>query len=160
MGKAPGKKNVPEIGEGKRGEAGYLGYLLRQAANAYSNRAERALSDLGVTPPQFATLTMLAAYPGLSGADIARIAMLTPQTVSVIIANLEKHGAIVRHPHPVHGRIQTADLTDTGRGLLAAARERMQTLEAELVDGMSEEQERAVRNWLVGVARAASGSAK
>jgi len=51
---------------------------------------ERALADLGVTPPQFVVLTMLKAYPGLSGADLARVALLTPQTVGVIIRNLER----------------------------------------------------------------------
>ena len=50
---------------------------------------ERALADLGVTPPQFVVLTMLRAYPGLSGADLARVAMLTPQTTGVIIRNLD-----------------------------------------------------------------------
>ena len=37
---------------------------------------------------------MLKAYPGLSGADLARVALLTPQTVGVIIRNLERDGAI------------------------------------------------------------------
>ena len=55
---------------------------------------ERALAELGVTPPQFVVLTMLRAYPGLSGADLARVALLTPQTVGVIIRNLERDGAI------------------------------------------------------------------
>ena len=63
---------VPAPGEGKRGEQGYLGYLLRQAHAAVRLTMERTLADLGVTSPQFAVLTMLNAYPGLSGADVAR----------------------------------------------------------------------------------------
>lgn len=59
---------IPQVGEGKRGENGYLGYLLRQAAGAYRHRMERVLADLRVTPPQFSVLTMLAAYPGISNA--------------------------------------------------------------------------------------------
>jgi hypothetical protein len=51
----------------KRGEKGYLGHLLRQAQAAARLTLERALADLGVTPPQFAVLAMLRAYPGLSG---------------------------------------------------------------------------------------------
>jgi hypothetical protein len=68
----------PPPGRGKRGEKGYLAYLLRQAQAATRLTLERALADLGVTPPQFAVLTMLKAYPGLSGADLARVALLTP----------------------------------------------------------------------------------
>ena len=144
--------SIPAPGEGKRGEEGYLGYLLRQAAGAHRLRMDRALGDLGVTQPQFATLTMLAAYPGLSNADLARLALLTPQTLSVIVANLERAGSLVRKPHAVHGRIQHIDLSDSGRALLRACRERVNTLEGELTAGLSAEDERIVRRWLVGVA--------
>ncbi|MGY4507192.1 DNA-binding MarR family transcriptional regulator [Bradyrhizobium sp. USDA 3650] len=109
---------VPAPGEGKRGEQGYLGYLLRQAHAAVRLTMERSLADLGVTSPQFAVLTMLNAYPGLSGADVARLTFLTPQTVGVIIRNLERDGAIVMTPHPVHGRIQQWTLTPRGATLL------------------------------------------
>ncbi|AZO28092.1 MULTISPECIES: MarR family transcriptional regulator [Mesorhizobium] len=145
---------IPAPGEGKRGEQGYIGYLLRQAAGAYRLRVERALGEFGVTQPQFATLTMLSAYPGISNADLARLAVLTPQTVSVIVANLERAGSLVRKPHAVHGRIQHLDLSDSGRALLKKCRERVQKLERELTAGLSATEERAVRRWLVGVATA------
>ncbi|TSE00208.1 MarR family transcriptional regulator [Mesorhizobium intechi] len=148
--------SIPAPGEGKRGEEGYLGYLLRQAAGAHRLRMDRALGDLGVTQPQFATLTMLAAYPGVSNADLARLALLTPQTLSVIVANLQRAGSLVRKPHAVHGRIQHIDLSDSGRALLKKCRERVQAIENELTQGLSEAEERAVRRWLVGVATAAS----
>ena len=150
---------VPRLGEGKRGEEGYFGYLLRQAGGAYRLRMERALADLAVTPPQFAVLTMLVAYPGLSGADLARLAMLTPQTVSVIVANLEKAGSVVRHPHPVHGRIQTLEVTEGGKALLAQCRERVRHLEAQLAAGLSAEEEKLIRRWLVAVAAEGGGAA-
>ena len=104
----------PPPGQGKRGEKGYLAYLLRQAQAATRLTMERALADLGVTPPQFVVLTMLRAYPGLSGADLARVALLTPQTVGVIIRNLERDGAIRKTPHPVHGRVLQWTLTRRG----------------------------------------------
>ena len=101
----------PPPGEGKRGEKGYFAYLLRQAQAATRLAMERSLADLGVTTPQFVVLTMLKAYPGLSGADLARVALLTPQTVGVIIRNLERDGAIRKTPHPVHGRVLQWTLT-------------------------------------------------
>lgn len=144
---------IPEVGEGKRGEAGYFGYLLRQAGAAHRLRMERALDDLGITPPQFVVLTMLAAYPGISGADLARLAALTPQTVSVIVANLERGGAIVRRPHAVHGRIQQIDVTDGGETLLRQCRARVKKLEARMAVGFTAEEEQVIRRWLVSVAR-------
>ncbi|WP_291522746.1 MarR family transcriptional regulator [Acidithiobacillus sp.] len=155
MDDAAPKPLVPQVGEGKRGENGYLGYLLRQAAGAYRHRVERALADLRVTPPQFSVLTMLAAYPGISNADLARLALLTPQTVSTIVANLERAGAIVRQPHHHHGRIQQIDLSETGKSLLTTCRERVHGIERHLVDGLSREEESALRKWLVRVATSA-----
>lgn len=154
MSKRKPKPPLPEPGEGKRGEAGYLGYLLRQAAGAYRLRMERALLDIEVTPPQFSVLTMLAAYPGRSNADLARLALLTPQTVSVIIANLDRMGAVVRRPHEIHGRIQHLDLSAKGKALLTKCRARAHAIEKELVAGLSAGDEQAIRRWLVGVATA------
>ncbi len=143
---------VPAPGEGKRGEQGYLGYLLRQAHAAVRLKMERTLADLGVTSPQFAVLTMLNAYPGLSGADVARLTFLTPQTVGVIIRNLERDGAIVMTPHPVHGRIQQWTLTSRGATLLKACRERVLELEKRLARGLDTKAETTIRRWLAGLA--------
>lgn len=152
MRKTVDRPAIPGPGEGKRGEQGYLGYLLRQAGAAYKLRFERALADLGVTQPQFLVLTMLRAYPGASNADIARLTMLTPQTVSVIVGNLEKVGAVVRRPHAVHGRIQHLDVTEAGRELLVQCRRRGGSIEQAMVEGLTAEEEQLVRRWLVQVA--------
>ena len=152
MRKRTASRFPPEVGEGKRGEDGYLGYLLRQAAAAYRQGVERALADLDVTPPQFAVLTMLNAYPGVSGADLARLSLLTPQTVSVIVANLERAGSVTRRAHEIHGRIQHLDLSESGGALLAACRTRVHAIEAELTQSLTDGEERIVRRWLVRVA--------
>jgi DNA-binding MarR family transcriptional regulator len=153
MRKPSDASRIPMPGEGKRGEAGYLGYLLRQAAGAYRHRMERALADLEVTPPQFAVMTMLKAYPDQSSADLARLALLTPQTVSVIVANLERAGSIVRRPHSVHGRILTIELTESGMDLLERCRIRVLALEREAAEGLSQAEEAAIRRWLVRIAK-------
>src|SRR5215510_14953197 len=88
------ERRVPRPGEGKRGPDGHLGYLVRQANVAVRAAMEKALGDLDVTPPQFAVLTMIVAYPGVSGAELARLTFLTPQTINVIVRNLGRMGAI------------------------------------------------------------------
>ncbi len=144
---------LPEPGEGKRGELGHLGYLLRQAGGALRARMESALSDLGVTPPQFAALTMVAAYPGLSSADVARLSLLTPPTVTVIVGNLKRAGALASRPHPVHGRIQQLEVTDQGKALLARCKRRVDAVEDEIAAGLTAEEEQTIRRWLAGLAR-------
>jgi DNA-binding MarR family transcriptional regulator len=148
----PERQDIPRIGEGKRGEEGYIGYLLRQAGAAHRLRMERALADVGVTPPQFMVLTMLVAYPGLSNADVARLAMLTPQTVSVIVANLLRSGAIARRPHAVHGRIQHIDVTEDGKALLKQCRSRVRAIEQQMLAGFDADEESVIRRWLVSLA--------
>jgi DNA-binding MarR family transcriptional regulator len=142
----------PPPGRGKRGEQGHLGYLLRQAQAATRLTMERALSELGVTPPQFAVLTMLRAYPGLSGADVARVAVLTPQTVGVIIRNLERDGAIRKAPHPIHGRMLQWTLTRRGTTLLDKCRRHVQAVERRLTAKLSARAQATVRRWLAGIA--------
>ncbi|OIQ75568.1 MarR family protein [mine drainage metagenome] len=142
----------PAPGEARRGEKGYLGYLLRQAQAATRLTLERSLADLGVTPPQFAVLTMLKAYPGLSGADLARVAILTPQTVGVIIRNLERDGAIRKVPHPVHGRVLQWTLTRRGAHLLGKCRRHAMALERRLESGLSGKSRLTVRRWLSRIA--------
>jgi DNA-binding MarR family transcriptional regulator len=143
---------VPPPGQGKRGEQGYLAYLLRQAQAASRLTLERALANLGVTPPQFIVLTMLKTYPGLSGADLARVALLTPQTVGVIIRNLERDGAIRKTPHPVHGRMLQWTLTRHGLTLLEKCRRHAMALERRLVAGLDARTLAAIRRWLAKIA--------
>ena len=113
---------------------------------------ERALAELGVTAPQFVVLTMLKAYPGLSGADLARVALLTPQTVGVIIRNLERDGAIRKTPHPVHGRVLRWTLTRRGGPLLEKCQRHAKALERQLLARLSAKEQITVRRWLSSVA--------
>ncbi|ANW02318.1 MarR family winged helix-turn-helix transcriptional regulator [Bradyrhizobium icense] len=142
----------PAPGEGKRGEQGYLAYLLRQAQAATRLAMERSLAELGVTSPQFVVLTMLGAYPGLSGAELARVAMLTPQTAGVIIRNLERDGAIRRTPHPIHGRVLQWTVTRRGAALLDKCRRHAQAIERRLAAGLSANAQRLIRRWLARIA--------
>jgi DNA-binding MarR family transcriptional regulator len=149
---APAGIRPPAPGLGKRGEKGHLGYLLRQAQAATRLTLERALAELKVTPPQFGVLTMLKAYPGLSGADVARVALLTPQTVGVIIRNLERDGAIRKAPHPVHGRVLQWTLTRRGETLLDKCRRHVNAVERRLVAGLGAKAETTIRRWLAKIA--------
>src|SRR5262245_52695634 len=143
---------VPRPGEGKRGPEGHLGYLVRQASAAVRLAMDRALADLEVTPPQFAVLTMIASYPGISGADLARLTFLTPQTINVIVGNLEKAGAIARTAHAEHGRILQLTVTPRGRTLLKRCRDRVMELEKGLQRPLSGDEQKVVRRWLAEIA--------
>ncbi len=73
------------LGEGFRGPDGAVGYLLRQAQLTLRGALGAALRELGITTPQYSVLSVLDVEPGLSGAELARTSMLTPQTTNGIL---------------------------------------------------------------------------
>jgi DNA-binding MarR family transcriptional regulator len=149
-----GLPRLPEAGEAKRGPDGYLTYLLRQAGAAVRLALDRALAAEGMTYPQQSALTIIRAYDAISAADLARIAVLTPQTVNGIVRSLEARGAIRKEPDPVHGRILRLVVTEEGRALNKRCRALTAPVEASLKARMTPHSERAVRAWLVEVAKA------
>lgn len=143
---------LPRIGEGKRGVSGHIGYLLRQAGNAYRTAMEHALAGFDLTLPQFAVLTMIDAYPGASSADLSRLALLTPATMSVIVANLDRDGLIVRVSHPVHGRIRRTTLSETGKRVLDDAKQLVAQIENQIMETLTPSETVTVKRWLVDIA--------
>ncbi|MBM3648474.1 MAG: MarR family transcriptional regulator [Alphaproteobacteria bacterium] len=145
---------IPRPGEGKRGPEGHLAYLVRQANVAVRAALEKALADVEVTPPQFSVLTMIVAYPGLSGADLARLTFLTPQTINVIVGNLERADAVTKSADATHGRILRLTATAKGRRLLTRCRTRVAAVERKLAGLAGRADERVVRHWLAAVGAA------
>ena len=143
--------SLPRPGEGKRGPEGHLGYLVRQANVALRAAMERALADLGVTSPQFAVLTMIVAYPGVSGADLARLTFLTPQTINVIVRNLVRGGAVEKSADATHGRILRLNATGRGEALLKRCRTRVMEVEGRIASLLNRDEERLIRRWLSAV---------
>jgi len=146
--------HLPSPGEAKRGEEGYLTYLLKQANAAVRLSMERELADLDVTPPQFSALTMLLAYGELSNAELARLTLQTPQTVNVIIGNLERRGTVTKRPDKIHGRILRLAITPEGKRLVEKCKVRADRIEALVQNQLKPTTERAVREWLVALSRA------
>ena len=145
-------QKIPPVGEGLRGEQGRIGYLLRQANAAHRLKVEKLLAEFDITLPQYSVLSFCALYTGVSNADLARLTLLTPQTLSVIVNNLERKGAIIRAPHAIHGRIQHIDLSSAGRTLLKTCDKRVLQVQQQLTAGLSPQAEKTIRQWLVSVA--------
>ncbi|TNE41326.1 MAG: MarR family transcriptional regulator [Sphingomonadales bacterium] len=152
-GKRMGEQTIPRIGEGQRGEEGHIAYLLRQASASVRHRLECAFGESGITLPQFTMMTILKAYPGITGADLARITLLTPQTVNVITANLLKRGAISRSRAPQDKRAFVLSLSEAGAQDLAVCRAIADRIEEDYVTGFNPQEQAVIRRWLVAVAQ-------
>lgn len=149
-----GLPRLPAVGEAKRGPEGHLTYLLRQANASVRLALDRALAKEQMTHPQQSVLTMIRAYEAISAADVARLTMLTPQTINGIVRALELRGAIRKEPDPVHGRILRLMITDEGRALNKRCRALTAPIEATLQAKMGANAEEAIRQWLVEIAKA------
>lgn len=145
---------VPAAGEGKRGAEGHIAYLLRQAHGAVRSALDAALAEAGLTTPQFLVLNLLDSYPGASGADIARIAQLTPQTVNLIVRKLERDRLIARSEHESHGRVLRIELTEAGSKRLRQCKRLADGVESEILALLDADAEPEVRRWLAAVAAA------
>lgn len=98
-----------------------LGYALKRAQQALRGHLDTKLRAIGLTTPQYSVLSGLERHAGLSNAELARQAFVTPQTMQAIITTLERDGLIERTAHPANGRIRTTELTGAGRAALRAA---------------------------------------
>jgi DNA-binding MarR family transcriptional regulator len=97
------------------------GYQLKRAQHLLRLAMDAELRPLGLTTPQYAVLSALETDAGLSGAELARRAFVTPQTMQALIVGLEGAGFLIRRPHATHGRILRAFLTSTGSRVLSQA---------------------------------------
>jgi len=64
-------------------------------------------------------LNRLLQEPGLSGAELARRLLVTPQAAQLAIAALEERGLVERRADANHGRIVRTFLTEDGRQVVA-----------------------------------------
>jgi DNA-binding MarR family transcriptional regulator len=98
-----------------------LGYLLKMAQHALRREMDEALRPLDLSISRYAVIAELARTPGLSNADLARKAFITPQSMQGVLSNLEKAGLILRSSDENHGRRQPSQLTKEGQNLLKKA---------------------------------------
>ena len=127
-----------------------LSDLLRRAASAQRLAQERSLLESGLSPAQHAVLDILRAAPGLSGADISRLERLTPPTVSVILANLERKGAVIRRRSVANARVQEWRLTELGESMSRAGSRAMESYNRRVAAAANDEA--SLRRWLAAVA--------
>lgn len=99
-----------------------LGNTIKRAEQALIARKTHVLRQFDLTVPRYSVLLLLSLYPeGMSAAQLARESMVTPQTMSTVLANLEKRGWMEREPSELHQKVIVNKLTKEGRAVLKKA---------------------------------------
>ncbi|MES2788841.1 MAG: MarR family winged helix-turn-helix transcriptional regulator [Planctomycetota bacterium] len=145
--------STPDVGQGVRGVGGHPAYLLRQAAAAVRSALDERFGEFGITHPQFVVLIALKSCPGASGAELARLSLLTPQTITVITRNLERATLIRRGAGSDQGRRVPYELTRKGLETLAACNRVADDVEQTMQQELSPQEALVVKKWLVHVAK-------
>jgi DNA-binding MarR family transcriptional regulator len=94
-------------------------WLLKQAFYYSLTTVNESMSAHGVSTAQLGVLRQLANEAGLSGAELARRLLISPQGVQLALTSLERRGLVERKQDPQHRRILQAYLTDEGRNVVA-----------------------------------------
>lgn len=148
---------MPAIGDGFRGPDGRVGFLLRQAHQAFRAATQAGLDPLGLTLPQYSVLSVAAAVPGSSGAELARESMVTAQTANEIIAALVEAGLLARRPDDRDRRLRRLDVTPAGRALLSRARHAVHAVEQRMTASLPPTHAARLRVWLTACAENLTG---
>jgi DNA-binding MarR family transcriptional regulator len=117
---------------------GRLGNLIKLAEQALTSVRSSALREFDLTVPQYSAMVALAYLPGASGAQLARICAVTPQTMATVLANLETKHLIQRTPSSVHQKVLVTKLTRTGQALVRKADTKAGAIEDRLIDAYTE----------------------
>jgi DNA-binding MarR family transcriptional regulator len=88
---------------------------LRAAYLTMHRRANGAFAPFGLTADQFVLLTALAAGDGVTQKELGRRTHADPNTMSEMLARLERRGLVVRERHADDGRALRVSLTEAGR---------------------------------------------
>ena len=115
------------------------------------------MSVHGVGTSQVGVLRQLANEPGLSGAELARRLLISPQGVQLALTSLEKRGLVERKQDPQHGRIMQAYLTGEGRDVAETVVGAALAASAQVFGVLSAEEQEMLRELLGRVVEKGTG---
>ncbi|OIJ94974.1 MarR family winged helix-turn-helix transcriptional regulator [Streptomyces monashensis] len=124
-----------------------LSDLLWEVSAYVELRGEAALADLPISTASSGMLMTVYAEPGVTVAEMARRKPKSPQSISQIVARLEKLGLIERRLKK--GRGVGLHLTDEGRHTAEMASERERATDDQLVGLLGKRRHETLRQLLV-----------
>lgn len=134
--------------QAERASGPTLLYAVKQVELAVRAQLDELLRPTGCTVPQWTALTVLARREGLTGAELARSAFVSPQAMGDLLAALDRGQWITRTPDPTHGRRVLIGLSERGRALLAAVGPGADAVEQRMVAGFDADELAALRLML------------
>lgn len=126
-----------------------LGKLFKRSEQTLLRAKSAAVKSVGVTLPQYVALAELSQRPGITGAELARACLVSPQAMMVVLKAMEEQGLVERTQHPRHQTVLEIHLTSVGREALSAARKRAEPIEQRIAKALSSKEIQTLRVLLL-----------
>jgi DNA-binding MarR family transcriptional regulator len=135
--------------------AEFAGQLFFRLWRASHTQTATALQSIGLTPALFAVLNYLRSHGGAIQQQIGSAMGIDPSTMVSLLDQLERAGLANRRPHPQDRRAREVLITPKGRRTLKRARELVEEVEDDVLQGLTP----AERRQLVTLLRKALAAA-
>jgi DNA-binding MarR family transcriptional regulator len=141
------KSPAPERGEAPQAAIGRLLKHMHQSVRQATDEALRR-QRIDLSFAHFVALYTLASEGGIAGAELARRALVTAQTMNVILRRLEREGAIERKPNPANQRADSWTLTKSGKASLARAQVVVEGVWSQLFEALTAREVKQLQHLL------------
>ena len=112
-------------------------HLLHRAGQCAGDIFASEMANLDLTPRQFAVLLTVAQNEGLSQTDLVELTGIDRSTLADIVRRMLKKGLLQRRRTREDARAYAVKLTDEGTRILAAARPKVEAVDARILAGLS-----------------------
>jgi DNA-binding MarR family transcriptional regulator len=134
-----------------------LSYVIGRLDRVLRRRLAAAIEPTGLTLPAYTALSVLRTQDGLSNARLARRSLVTPQSMSEVLALLVAKGYVRRSAEPGHGRVIRMELTTTGNHALEQCDRAVDAVEREMLGDLDPGEVASLRDVLIRCGRTLEG---
>ena len=128
-----------------------IGFLVTDTARLLRKLIDRRLQPFGLTRAQWAVLAALAHRDGLSQSELAEELEIEKSTAGRLIDHVQARGWVERRPIPKDRRLWGVYLTADARPLIDNVMQIIIETRAEMLDGLSTEQQSQITETLRSV---------
>lgn len=125
-----------------------IGGDIKRAEQDLMAAKAAAVKPAGLTVPQYSALLALSEHPGAPAAELARLCLVTPQTMTTILQNLVTMGLVDRTPHQWQRNVLENRLTEVGQTTFREADQGAVAVEQKLADAYTAEERAQLRALL------------
>ncbi len=131
-----------------------LSYVIGRLDRVLRRRLSAAVEPAGLTLPAYTALSVLRDQDGLSNAQLARRSLITPQSMSEVLARLVDQGYVRRRATPGQGRAIRIELTKAGSRALERCDRAVDDVEQEMLGDLDAGEATILRSALGRCGRA------